>query len=776
MVEQYTENQYDDDLTVEAGNYEEYDPVGAVDLFEFSYQEESPISRLKSLILSIDWEITDEILIQFNDELVDLKDVWAAEKINLVYIQALEKISKYIYQQKADAHPDAIKLLLTFYYNLEKIVYSEDLTEYKKKDILLKDVKRFEFLKRQITDQGQGNHMFRDEEGRQKKLVDEPTGGNELLALKAIVLGIDWEITDQDLNGLREEVLRLEEEYADSRPRLILLQGIGILGAYIKVKKGDAHPEAFKLLHHFYESLETIVKTPMSLDEEKEILFPTVERFESFKALVGPTLIQDSTYQKEEDDLESSPGEMKDIQPAFADLPEEGTEGFQENVAARDLGDDDSLDVSSHINNFFGGADPDQTDQRDETVTVAETDESAGSVSVESALALEGADVSYDNENDGEVVGQSESILMDSEELEMESPVSADVGSEVELTEPDQDVNTVISADKELALEGVDVETEADDDSDEESLPLEESGSLAPALGGNDETSSYRADSFVEPSSEESLSEELSATLDDFFVDEQPVAEVAVDLKADPEEKIDAVIEQQQTAEDVSATEEPGEDTVEAEGDGEESSVAEGITEKSDEVIEAADQDLAAADDPIEALGLYIDSIGLELDDKIIESLSSEIDQLNHLWAAKPMEKSFLQLLSTVTQHIDQYRSDSSSESYGLLKSGYDALGSLGEDAGQNQDLLYNEISRVVQWQQDMLSARELSAKDVPEAKTTAVEDSAEDVRDSDSQVIAEDHSYADTVSSNIDLQKEIANLRETLQSEIVSLRKELKK
>ncbi len=752
MVEQYTENQYDDDLTVEAGDYEEYDPVGAVDLFEFSYQEESPISRLKSLILSIDWEITDEILIQFNDELVDLKDIWATEKINLVYIQALEKISKYIYQQKADAHPDAIKLLLTFYYNLEKIVYSEDLTEYKKKDILLKDVKRFEFLKRQITDQGQDNHMFRDEEGRQKKLVDEPTGGDELLALKAIVLGIDWEITDQDLNGLREEVIRLEDEYAESRPRLILLQGIGILGAYIKVKKGDAHAEAFKLLHKFFESLESIVKTPMSLDEEKEILFPTVERFESFKALVGPTLTQDSTYQEKEDDLEPSSGEMKDIQPAFADIPEEGTEGFQEDVAARDLGYDDSIDVSSHINNFFGDADPGRTDQRVEAVTVVETDESAGSVSVDNALALEGADVNYDPEDDEEVAGEAESILMDSEELEMESPVSAEAGSEVELTEPDQDVNTTIYADKKLALEGVDVETEADDESDEESLPLEESGTLAPALGDNEETSDYSADSFVDPSSEESLTEELSATLDDFFVDEQPVAEVVVDLKADLEEKVDAAVEQQQTAEDVPAAEESGED-----------------------IIEVADQDLAAAVDPIEALGLYIDSLGLELDDKIIESLSSEIDQLNLLWAAKPMEKSFLQLLSTVTQHIDQHRSESSSESYGLLKSGYDALGALGEDVGKNQDLLFNEISRVVQWQQAMLSARELSAEDSPVGEVAAVEDSVEDV-DSDSQVLAEDHSYAETVSSNIDLQKEIAGLRETLQSEIASLRKELKK
>lgn len=775
-MDQHTENQYDDDLTVEAGDYEEYDPVGAVDLFEFSYQEESPISRLKSLILSIDWEITDEILIQFNDELVDLKDIWAAEKINLVYIQALEKISKYIYQQKADAHPDAIKLLLTFYYNLEKIVYSEDLTEYQKKDILLKDVKRFEFLKRQIANQGQDNHMFHNEEDRHKKLVDKPIGGDELLALKAIVLGIDWEITDQDLNGLREEVLRLEEEYAESRPRLILLQGVGILGAYIKVKKGDAHAEAFKLLHNFFESLETIVKTPMSLDEEKEILFPMVERFESFKALVGPTLTQGSTYQEEEDDLESSSGEMKDIQPAFADLPEESTEGFQEDVVARDLGYDDSIDVSSHITNFFGDTDSDQTDQRDEAVTVAETDDSTGSVSAESALALEGADIGYDNEDDEDVADETESILMDSEDLEMESPVSADARSEVELTEPDQDVDTIISVDKNMALAGVDVETEADDDSDEEALPMEESGSLAPALGGNEETSAYRADSFVDPSSEESLTEELSATLDDFFVDEQPVAEAVVDLKTDPEEEIDAAVEKQQkTAEDVPAAEEPGEDKIEADGGGEESSVDEGIKEKSDEVIEGADQDLATAVDPIEALGLYIDSIGLEFDGKIIESLSSEIDQLNHLWAAKPLEKSFLQLLSTVTQHIDQYRTESSSESYGLLKSGYDALGSLGENGGKNQDLLLNEISRVVQWQQAMLSARELPAEDSSAGKVATVEDSVEEVN-SDSQVLAEDHSHADTVSSNIDLQKEIAGLRETLQSEIASLRKELKK
>ena len=54
MVKQYTENQYDDDLTVGTDDYDDSYYTGSVDLFEFSNDEESPISRLKSLILSID--------------------------------------------------------------------------------------------------------------------------------------------------------------------------------------------------------------------------------------------------------------------------------------------------------------------------------------------------------------------------------------------------------------------------------------------------------------------------------------------------------------------------------------------------------------------------------------------------------------------------------------------------------------------------------------------------------------------------------------------------
>ena len=146
-MEQYTEKHYDDDLTVVEDEYNDSFHTDSVDLFEFPSNDESPIARLKSLVLSIDWEITDDILRQFNEELVDLKDVWADEKIYLVYVQALEKISKYIYQEKADSNPNAIKLLLTFFYNLEKMVSSEFMSEEEKRQIVLEDVKKFEMLR-----------------------------------------------------------------------------------------------------------------------------------------------------------------------------------------------------------------------------------------------------------------------------------------------------------------------------------------------------------------------------------------------------------------------------------------------------------------------------------------------------------------------------------------------------------------------------------------------------------------------------------------------------
>ena len=106
MTQQQSGSQFDDDLTVGMDENESFS-TDSINLFEFTGDEESPLARLKTIILSIDWEITDEILQQLKEELLDLNDVWAGDKIKQVYVQGLDKIGKYIYKEKANAHPNA---------------------------------------------------------------------------------------------------------------------------------------------------------------------------------------------------------------------------------------------------------------------------------------------------------------------------------------------------------------------------------------------------------------------------------------------------------------------------------------------------------------------------------------------------------------------------------------------------------------------------------------------------------------------------------------------
>jgi pilus assembly protein FimV len=543
VVKQSNETQYDIDLTLSNDDYDESYYSDADDLFEFTTDDESPISRLKSLVLSIDWEITDDVLLQFNEELLDLKDIWAGETINLVYVQALEKISKYIYQNKADSHPNAIKLLLTFYYNLEKIVSSQELSEQQKKDILLEDVKKFENLKRQIKQKPSSGVAARSKTEQLISTKGGTANANELLNLKAIILGIDWEITEQDLNRLRQEVARLEEKFSDSRPKLILLQGIGTLGGYIKIKKSNSHPDAFKVMQLFYESLEEIIAKQMSLEEEKKVLFPAVEKFNSFKMVIGPTISPESISKKDDEsrdeyDTEKSSGEMA---PALSGFEEEEV-GFQAEKEAIALGIQDADGVASHLDDFFGESA--SSPQTSEEIILQPEEEKVGQtpldfpedviVPVGRDHALLGVDVEEDEEDFDQEMGPQENglssdftseIVFKEDDLPAAEVAADRTTAEISSPGTNQSLEVVRNyetLDRETALKGVDVETEADDDTDELSLPME-GEELAPALVAMDEESLFSASTLANAPADNSVTNEIVGTIDGLFLDNEKI-------------------------------------------------------------------------------------------------------------------------------------------------------------------------------------------------------------------------------------------------------------
>jgi hypothetical protein len=182
-----------------------------------------------------------------------------------------------------------------------------------------------------------------------------------------------------------------------------------------------------------------------------------------------------------------------------------------------------------------------------------------------------------------------------------------------------------------------------------------------------------------------------------------------------------------------------------------------------------------------------VDSLGIELDDKVILGLLEEIDHLHQNLADRPLEKTFLQLLSTISRHIDQNRYDSSADAYVLLRSICSALADLQEDdLHHNQGLLFTETAKVLKWQEEILAeqtAKNEAELTIGDSLLTDREDLQgnfdELVQNYEEEPTAITHdrlsSGKDTIIYTDDLKQEISVLRQTLQNEIAELRRELK-
>ncbi len=110
-----------------------------------------PLQELKSIILAIDWEITDETLASLVKEVGVLAGTYENDKVIHTLLMLLKALGKYIKNQKSHAHPDTIKRLTSAYSTLEKLVLSDDLTQEEKEQALYEEVNQFKRLKKKIA-------------------------------------------------------------------------------------------------------------------------------------------------------------------------------------------------------------------------------------------------------------------------------------------------------------------------------------------------------------------------------------------------------------------------------------------------------------------------------------------------------------------------------------------------------------------------------------------------------------------------------------------------
>jgi pilus assembly protein FimV len=282
-----------EDLTLFAN--ESFDTLD-VDLFEFSREESSPLTRLKSIILSLDWEINDEILQELADELQDLDGIWADDKVAQVYLQGLSKIGGYLRAKGAYAHPNSIKLLLSFFYNFEKIISSQTITGEEITTLLKGDVRKFRILQYQIN-QSEGDLSPQEAATTTTAPLQPqapvPVETDDGKQLKAAILSLDWEVTDDSLNQFSTYLSRYQEKVAGNKWAMVLTQGLQALGDYIGEEKANAHSEAFILLHSFNDALEQVAQVdedtldPGQKEVIENILVDQINRLNNLKLLIA---------------------------------------------------------------------------------------------------------------------------------------------------------------------------------------------------------------------------------------------------------------------------------------------------------------------------------------------------------------------------------------------------------------------------------------------------------------------------------------------------------
>ena len=105
-----------------------------------------------------------------------------------------------------------------------------------------------------------------------------------LANLKSTIMSLEWEVNDDNLDDLIQEIRKLQKAYVKNDQLQKLFRLLFHLGRYIKIHKGDTHPYIFKLLFRFYNSSAKIASGKYSNHEKHKIVNNEIKHYLSLKS------------------------------------------------------------------------------------------------------------------------------------------------------------------------------------------------------------------------------------------------------------------------------------------------------------------------------------------------------------------------------------------------------------------------------------------------------------------------------------------------------------
>ncbi len=188
------------------------DDDGFSDMGEEEELDDNPLRELKSIVLSIDWEITDEVMTKLIDQISELKTTFRNDKIILMFLQLLGTIGEYVNTNRANAHPDSFKILNSLFTQMNKVVQDDSMTVPAKKKILAAELNKYKRLKTKLVPVKTDNKVKKQPKPAEekRKVKDSNPGNIEPNQLAAAVEEIK-KIIRSEFKTLRAELKLLRE-------------------------------------------------------------------------------------------------------------------------------------------------------------------------------------------------------------------------------------------------------------------------------------------------------------------------------------------------------------------------------------------------------------------------------------------------------------------------------------------------------------------------------------------------------------------------------------
>ncbi|MCD4677146.1 MAG: hypothetical protein K8S18_14300 [Desulfobacula sp.] len=256
------------------------------------------LTELKNIIQSINENITDNDIDAFQNELSQIGQQYEKNIIITSFLKMMQSLGKYLGSKKSNAHIDSIPVLNSIAHKLDKIIYNPDLEKNETDRILSKEIQKYKSLKNKIASKPEIND-------------------NDINDLKAVLLTIDWEISETTVQNFEKVVTNLLLKLKNYKIHHTFLKIIHSTGRYIGNQKANAHTDSISFLRSVFEDFEQIVQNPdMPFKDKKQALETHVNRFHEFKRKIS--------LKKKKTHLTPDVSEDEFIQPALSHIKPAG--------------------------------------------------------------------------------------------------------------------------------------------------------------------------------------------------------------------------------------------------------------------------------------------------------------------------------------------------------------------------------------------------------------------------------------------------------------------